>query len=58
MRGVTLMIRAVLQGFGPLHQQLSNTQGRLRSILGLFKVAFQDEGVRYRAVALAFYEDR
>ena len=28
------MIPAVLQGFGPSHQQLSNTQGRLRSMLG------------------------
>ena len=28
------MIPAVLQGFGPLHQQHSNTQGRLRSIFG------------------------
>ena len=38
------MIPAVLQGFGPSHQQLSNTQGGLSSIWVLFKVALQDEG--------------
>ena len=39
------MIPAVLQGSEPSHPQLSNTQGRLRSILGT-KLPLKMRGVR------------
>ena len=50
------MMPAVLQGFGPSHQQLSNTQGRLRSLLGAVQSGPSIRGVRYRGLAPAFCE--
>ena len=44
MGGVTSMIPAVLQGFGPSHQQQATHRGGSARFWVLFKVALQDEG--------------